>query len=323
MSVQKKRMLLSLVLYAVLACAAWILLGDCVSAFQARRHQERLRSLYHGHDALSFFVPRAAAEEFLTEAVPYFQESSLEEEKSRPQSSPIPPVFEALEEGPTPPPIQNDFQALYEVNPDVIGWLTAGEVIDYPVVQRDNEAYLSINFYGKKDANGALFLHEAGKIWPRSTVLQIYGHAMRGRAMFGTLRQYKDEVYLRQNPMVTLRTIYDETPQFYVPFAGFDASMLFNDRWYFDLARINFGSPEAYRAYLEEVQSRSYWHTSIEVGTEDELLVLITCSYIQNNGRFLLFCRKLREGEEPEAVYSIVSGDPWSLPNPGEDITTP
>ena len=53
--------------------------------------------------------------------------------------------------------MQEDFARLYEENPDVIGWLTAGETIDLPVVQRDNEYYLSHNYFGEWDSNGTVY----------------------------------------------------------------------------------------------------------------------------------------------------------------------
>ena len=33
--------------------------------------------------------------------------------------------------------------------------------------------------------------------------------------------------------------------------------------------------------------------------------MLITCSYQYENGRFLLICRKLRDGETPETVSAL------------------
>ncbi len=40
---------------------------------------------------------------------------------------------------------------------------------------------------------------------------------------------------------------------------------------------------------------------------EDELLTLVTCSYHQDNGRFLLFTRKLRANETAESVSALVA----------------
>ena len=57
--------------------------------------------------------------------------------------------------------------------------------------------------------------------------------------------------------------------------------------------------PVRYQIYLDAMKKISIWHTSMDVTTEDELICLITCSYYQENGRFILVCRKLREEETP------------------------
>lgn len=207
-----------------------------------------------------------------------------------------------------PPEMQADFEALYEVNPDVVGWLTCGPDIDYPVVRRDLEYYLNHGFDRRKDVNGTLFVNPIGNIWPRDPILMIHGHATRGRAMFGSLRRYLDENHLRQYPLISFRTIYDEEPVQYVPFAGFDASMNEGDRWYFDLLRNGYASEEDAELYLSEVRARSYWTVPFEVKAEDPLLVLVTCSYINQNGRFMLFCRQLRENETAEDVIFALNG---------------
>ena len=208
-----------------------------------------------------------------------------------------------------PPEMQADFEALYEVNPDVVGWLTCGPDIDYPVVRRDLEFYLNHGFNRRKDVNGALFVNPIGNIWPRDPILMIHGHATRGRAMFGGLRRFLDENHLRQYPLVSFRTIYDADPVLYVPFAGFDASMNEDDRWYFDLLRNGYASEEDAEHYLSEVRSRSYWTVPFEVTADDPLLVLVTCSYINENGRFMLFCRQLREEETAEEVIFALNGE--------------
>ena len=38
---------------------------------------------------------------------------------------------------------------------------------------------------------------------------------------------------------------------------------------------------------------------------EDKLLMLVTCSYFQEDGRFVLVCRALRENETPEQISEL------------------
>ena len=283
---KKDRAILTFLMVGALLCAAMLALGDIWNYWQSREKQEQVQSLYTPTGFLPELFPTALAEETENADLNLFAV-------------------------PEPPEIQKDFQKLCEANVDTAGWLTAGEDISYPIVKRDNEYYLDHDFYGKHDSNGTLFLNEATSIWPMNQVMVIHGHCMRGRAMFGELRRYKDESYVRKFPTVTFRTIYEENTSYYAPFAAFDASALETDPWYFNFLQTDFAREEDAQAYLNSIEAKSYWHTQLDVQPTDQILVLVTCSYIQNNGRFALFCRRLRDDEKPEDVYAIISGSPW------------
>ena len=60
--------------------------------------------------------------------------------------------------------------------------------------------------------------------------------------------------------------------------------------------------PQRYQTYLDAMAKISIWRTSMDVTPQDELICLITCSYYQDNGRFVLVCRKLRKEETPESA---------------------
>ncbi|MDD3336069.1 MAG: class B sortase [Eubacteriales bacterium] len=213
------------------------------------------------------------------------------------------------------------FRTLYGQNPDVVGWLKMGENVDSPVVQRDNSWYLDHSFFGEKDRNGTLFVNANNQIEPRDDVLLIHGHDMKSGAMFGKLLNFREESYLRQYPLVYFRTIYNDEDTCYVPIAGFDASMLPGKSSYFDITQMVFptdnpdapqGEPRqsvAFEQYLASLAERSYWPSPVDVNVEDELLMLVTCSYIQEDGRFMLVCRKLREGESPEQMMELLGAE--------------
>ena len=126
-------------------------------------------------------------------------------------------------------PISEDFLELKSMNPDIMGWLTAADKINYPVVRHseDENFYLDHNFFGESDFNGSIFLSQYNVLRPRDTVLQIYGHFLATGDMFGTLPKYTDESYMRQHALIQFRTVFaDETgSDWYVPIAMFSASM--------------------------------------------------------------------------------------------------
>ena len=87
--------------------------------------------------------------------------------------------------------------------------------------------------------------------------------------------------------------------------------MEMENRWFFDVLQFNFSSSEEQMNYLELVQSLSYWHTPVKTETDDNLLILITCSYMHSNGRFLLVCRELRKEETIESVSAVLNNEAW------------
>ena len=194
-------------------------------------------------------------------------------------------------------PMQYDFYELYYYNRDIVGWIEVGTHLSMPVVYRDNEFYLTHDYYGNPDKAGTLFINEANTIWPADANLLFHGHNMRDGSIFGDLDDYRNLDYLKENVIVTFRTIYDETEKYYVIFSLFDASMNSATGGYFDVGYINFDNTEEFNYYTGQILNRNYFNMPFGVREGDHMLTLLTCSYSNDNGRFMLFCRELREDE--------------------------
>lgn len=95
---------------------------------------------------------------------------------------------------------------MLDINPDYVCWVKIeGTNVDYPVVRADdNEKYLNTSFFGERSGLGALFMDYrcAGENLPH---IIIYGHNARNGALFGGLRRFLSERYLKEHPTVTLR----------------------------------------------------------------------------------------------------------------------
>jgi len=213
---------------------------------------------------------------------------------------------------PEPTPAMNDsFRELYEVNPDVIGWINAGSEIDYPVVWRedDNDYYLSHDFEGNNDIVGTIFLDKRNAPDFSDDLLLIYGHNMRSGSMFGDMDSYRDRDYLIAHPVVTLQNAYEDEPRKYVLFSAFDASMNTGDKSYFGITYFNFNNDAECASFIDGLKARSmYPEAPVDVRTDDQLVMLVTCSYSSDNGRFLLTGRALRDGETEEDVLEAYKG---------------
>lgn len=105
------------------------------------------------------------------------------------------------------------YRALYEKNPDLIGWLRIdGTDIDLPVVQTpgDNEYYLRRGFDRFYAVGGTLFLDERCSVSADAPTANwlIYGHNMHDGSMFGQLVRYRDEDFYKAHPTFTFDTLY-------------------------------------------------------------------------------------------------------------------
>lgn len=121
--------------------------------------------------------------------------------------------------------ILQKYQELYEMNQDMVGWLTIdGTVIDYPVMQtmEDEGYYLDIDFYGQPNQNGCLIMDTDSQVgtgtlaWDYtdgeapSTNLIIHGHTMKSGEMFGNLMKYENETYGKEHRIIKFDSLYEE-----------------------------------------------------------------------------------------------------------------
>ena len=205
---------------------------------------------------------------------------------------------------PTEPPPQESFAELLRYNPDTVGFLTIGETVDLPVVQRenDNEYYLTHAYSGEEAREGALFLDGANRLSDENLI--IYGHNMRNGTMFGELSSFGEREFLLKNAVVRFDTLYENA--LYVPFAMFEASMDENDGHYFDVRQIVFDET-TFELFVLKLRGRSVFDVPVEVEYGDQLLTLVTCSYNDDDGRYIVALRKLREGETEEEMRALMA----------------
>ena len=204
---------------------------------------------------------------------------------------------------PTPPPVQDSFAELLALNPDTVGFLDIEGMLSLPVVQRenDNDFYLDHSFKGASALEGALFLDGMNRLVPEDDCLIVYGHNMKNKTMFGRLNSYEDISFLRQHSVVHFDTIYENRA--YVVFAAFTASMEPKDRRYFDVRNFIFDDVE-FDKFVLKLQSRSMFNIPIDVRYGDRLLLLVTCDYTSQEGRFILALRQVRVDESESNMWA-------------------
>ena len=206
---------------------------------------------------------------------------------------------------PTPPPVQESFSNLISLNQETVGFLSIENLIDLPVVQRknDNDFYLNHGFDLSEAAEGTLFLDGVNLLVPEDDCLIVYGHNMNNGTMFGELDHYDDISFLKDHPLVQFDTIYENRT--YVPIAAFPASMNPESASYFDLRQFIF-TDETFDLFISRLKSRSVPDIPVDAFYGDRLLLLVTCEYTKDDGRFILALRQLRADETAEEAVSQV-----------------
>ena len=179
-------------------------------------------------------------------------------------------------------PINVDFDALLAQSEDVVGWLyCADTVINYPVVQgEDNDFYLYRFIDGTYNGSGSLFVDYSctGDFSGKNTV--IYGHHMQNGTMLASICNYGKQEYYDAHPVLYLNT---PTQNYRVElFTGFITSADSSVYTFF------FNSDEEYGAFLEKMKGFSDFDCDVEVGPEDRIITLSTCTYEYDNARYVV-----------------------------------
>lgn len=227
------------------------------------------------------------------------------------------------------PEVREEFLPLLEINEDIIGWITIGDLedpfIDYVIVQgEDNDYYLTHNYKKENSVSGAIFADYRDPITADSSPANIilYGHNMMSGEYFAKLTRYfnyrpgntEGLDFYKKHPTLTFTTLYEQST--YKIFGG----MLVNTRKqegdvFYYLNGRNFSTKADFDDYVAQVLDRSTFYTDVDIRYGDELLTMSTCifDYGDKEIRWVMYARKVREGEDPEVDVSKAYENPDPL----------
>lgn len=234
-----------------------------------------------------------------------------------------------------------DIMSYYKgISDKVVGFIELeGCDIYQPVVQdpedTTNTYYLTHTYYDEKNKGGAIFMDYRCTVSEDyvSPNLVLYGHNQEDGTMFGNLKNYKQNLeFYADNPTVTLRTEYETGT--YLIYAFFVTNALekhdSNGEVFHYHDYIEALNDEAtFDWYMGEVQSRNQIISPVKAEFGDKLLLLSTCSNEFSDSRFVVFARKLRDGESvSDYDFTSASFNPyargvdWIAIMSGETTTT-
>ena len=195
-------------------------------------------------------------------------------------------------------------ETLHEQNTDLVAWLTIDNVLDLPVVYRNNSYYLTHDFNKNKSTAGTVFLDENHPMTERTQNLLLHGHNMKDGTMFGRLAQYEKNLdYLKAHAFIDFSTLWHQEK--YVIFAVLDVSLdTGSDRFMDYFAHPRFESDGEFESYIRRVQLASLYAIPMDVKPSDALLTLSTCL---DENRLVVIARRQREGESRASLREIIN----------------
>lgn len=179
------------------------------------------------------------------------------------------------------------YRKLSEENPDMVGWLTIGDTaIDYPVMQRDEEYYLTRDFEGNPSSIGLPFVDIRCDLSQPSQGqnLLIHGHNMRDGKMFNDLEKYLNPDFADQYPVIHLDTLTEERTYRVIGVLLLPLENGFNPYNF-----LQTDQAEQVAEVNQILQDYSLWGLKQEIEVGDSLLTLSTCSYQVEDGRLLVW----------------------------------
>lgn len=277
--------------------------------------------------------------------VPTFDDVVPQSTVTETDGDPLPDNWaELYSYNPSPEGITARTESLLRLNPDICGWIRIeGTMVDYPIVKDPGDVPEGDGYYGPDavDANsfylardldrspleqGTLFMDYRDNFGANeddmSENILIYGHAMWSGAMFGSLRAYwQDYEFYKQSPIIELSSNYKDYD--FVVFSFMITSGNYSE----DEGAFNYWNMEelddekTFNEYIAQCRKRQMADTGVDVKFGDQLVTLSTCYSDEDNSRFILVGRRLREGEKADDMSTIQHTEEWKKAREAEETS--
>ncbi|MBR4626208.1 MAG: class B sortase [Ruminococcus sp.] len=223
-------------------------------------------------------------------------------------------------------------KALLRQNPDICGYIRISDtMVDYPVLKdpgsieagtpfygaeayKPNWFYLSHDLDASDKRSGTLYMDYRDRFgWDeddQSENIIIYGHNMMDNSMFGSLRRYRqDYSFYEQSPFIELSSNYKDYDYVIFAFLITSGSYASTDFVYWNMEELD--DKESFDSYVARCRRDAMVNTGIDVQYGDKLLTLSTCYANEDNSRFIVVARRLRDGEVSGDLSSVKHTDEY------------
>lgn len=213
-------------------------------------------------------------------------EQAKQEQSHKSETEDEPEETMSEDQEPTEPEMLPEYAALYELNPDMVGWLKIEDSgVNYPVMMspEDPDFYLKHNFDGVRNAHGCIFI-KVGDVNEPSDNLTLYGHNMGDGSMFTDVFRYQVESFMEEHRFIQFDTLYEHHT--YEVFAVFTTTATLGKGFqYHNVVDVDEAS---FNQFIEICKDLSFFDLGITPEYGDKIICLSTCEYSQPNGRLVV-----------------------------------
>ncbi len=223
-------------------------------------------------------------------------------------------LYEKHPEKEFPNGMLSKFAEAYLVNNDLAGWVSVPNIgIDYPVMQREDDADSSVTDPYLKDGNkyylkhgmkhesskrGIPFFEKSNNLRSLGRNTTIFGHNMQtDDLIFGSLEQYESIEGFQKAPLIYMSTLYkDYCFKVYAVFYS-NGGKRTPSEYMLNYIFPNVSTDAVFETYIDELDRRKLYSTGVDIKPSDKILTLSTCEYLFDNCRLVVVGRLLRPGE--------------------------
>lgn len=173
-----------------------------------------------------------------------------------------------------------NFSQLKAISSDIVAWIKIPNTkMDYPVVHGTDNVYflthLPNHSYSK---SGSIFMNfkNSEEFSDKNTVL--FGHNMKNGSMFAGLSYYKDPKYVKTHPEMEV----------FLPNAKYSVKWFSGYINTDGVVPTSFSSEEVYMEYINMLLKKSDFENRVQIGAEDRIVTLCTCTYEKEGARYIL-----------------------------------
>ncbi len=188
-----------------------------------------------------------------------------------------------------------DFDELWAVNTDVYAYIEIpGTKVSYPILQSVDGSvdYLNTTLEKTEGLPGSIYTENINSRDFHENNTIIYGHDMNDGSMFGSLHEYDDEEFFRENSLIHVY-LPDEAITYHVY-----AAVVFDDRYI--PKSYNFDTLNERTRFIEDIknfgQQPAYFNEEFAPTDKDSMITLSTCIADEPSNRWLII--GVRDDEE-------------------------